>query len=190
LRPGFDAVVAESPGADADAKPTAERTRRGHSGNMLASAKPPARAKIKRDRRPIIRRYSLWPLLLRAATGRAAPTRLEIAGDGLELRRDRTRRLALPVRRGVEAMVDMVMDQLPLGLPYGLFDGVKLLGEFKACPAFGEHHDDLPDMPFGALEPLDDFRMACVNLGFWRENILSPGTGCRKRGGGTLPAPL
>jgi hypothetical protein len=121
------------------------------------------RRQHKRDRRPNIRR-TLFGTRRRAATG--APAKLKIPGDGFELAHHRPRRLALPVRRGVETMIDMVMDQLPFGLPYGFFDRVKLLGELKARPALAEHRDDFSDMPFGAFEPLDDFRVAFMEARF------------------------
>jgi hypothetical protein len=102
---------------------------------------------------------------------------LKIAGDGLELAHDGTGGFAAPVGCGVEAMIHVVVNQLPLCFRNGLLDGMKLLGEVKAWPAFAEHHNDFSDMPLGTLEPLDDIRMAFVkvrsflhghNLSTWR----------------------
>jgi hypothetical protein len=62
-------------------------------------------------------------------------------------------------------MINVIMDQLPFGFGNGLLDGVKLLGEVKASSAFPKHLYDTPHVPLGPLEPLDDGRMAFVNMG-------------------------
>jgi hypothetical protein len=72
-------------------------------------------------------------------------------------------------------MINVVMDELPLCFCNGLLDGVKLLGKVKACSAFRKHRDDSPHVPLGALEPLDDIRMAFVNMSFLHDCNLSTG---------------
>jgi hypothetical protein len=77
-------------------------------------------------------------------------------------------------------MIHVVMDQLPLRLRDGFLNGVKLLGKIKACSAFLEHRYDSPNMPFGPLEPLDDIRVALMNVLFCHRLILSYGRGLAK----------
>jgi hypothetical protein len=74
-------------------------------------------------------------------------------------------------------MINVIMDQLSFRFPNGLLDGVKLLGKVKACSAFRKHRDDSPHVPLGALEPLDDIRMAFVNMSFLHGCNLSTGNG-------------
>ena len=66
---------------------------------------------------------------------------------------------------GIEAMIDMVMDQLPLRLGDSLLDGIKLLSELNAGPSFAEHGDDPLDVALGPLEPFHDSRMAEMSIG-------------------------
>src|SRR5258708_765555 len=96
-------------------------------------------------------------------TGRRAGKHLKISRDGLELAHHRTRRLASPVGGHVEAMIHVIMDQLPFCLRNGLLNGVKLLGKVKTWAAFLEHRDDSPNVPFGPLEPLDNIRMTFMD---------------------------
>jgi len=77
-------------------------------------------------------------------------------------------------------MIHVVMDELPLCFRNGLLDGVKLLGKVQACAAFAEHRYDPPNMPLGALEPLDDIRMAFMKVSFFHGHNLSPGRGYGK----------
>src|SRR6266478_1525505 len=121
------------------AVPTAVLIRSGHCGKKLASAKPAARAPIKTDRRPIMPLALIGHLRCGRQTGRRAGKRLKIARDGLELAHHRTRRLAPPVCGNVEAMIHVIMDQLPFRLRNGLLNGVKLLRKVKAWTAFLEH---------------------------------------------------
>jgi hypothetical protein len=65
------------------------------------------------------------------------------------------------------------MDQLPLCLRDGLLDGVKLLGKVKARPPFLEHRYDSPDVPLGPFEPLDDIRVAFMDMRVYFHLILS-----------------
>src|SRR5258706_14749210 len=101
---------------------------------------------------------------MRVANRSRAGKHLKIYRYGLELAHQRTRRLAPSVCRHVEALVHVVMDQLPFRLRNGLFNGVKLLGKVKTWAAFLEHRDDAPNVPLGALEPLDDIRMTFMDV--------------------------
>ncbi|MOA57739.1 hypothetical protein D3C78_1819740 [compost metagenome] len=58
----------------------------------------------------------------------------------------------------------MVLDQGALGLADGLFHGVQLLGDIHAGAVGLEHADDAAQMPFGALQALDDGRVALVQM--------------------------
>src|SRR6266496_4198502 len=55
----------------------------------------------------------------------------EIFRYGLELANDGFCRSAGPVRRSIQTMIDVVVDQGPLGFADGLFDRMKLLGEIE-----------------------------------------------------------
>src|SRR5579871_4891705 len=65
---------------------------------------------------------------------------------------------------GIETMIDMIMDQLPLRLGDSLLDGVKLLSKLNAGPSFAEHGDDPLDVALGPLEPFHDSRMAEMRI--------------------------
>ncbi len=98
---------------------------------------------------------------------------LKISGDGLELAHHRTRRLAPPVGGHVETMIHVIMDQLPFCLCNGLLNGVELLRKVKAWATLLEHRDDSPNVPLGSLEPLNDIRMAFMDVRF-RLHLLYP----------------
>jgi len=100
---------------------------------------------------------------------------LKVLRDSLELVDGHSARLAPAIDRGVEAMVDMVVDQHLLGLADGLFDGVELLGEIETVPALLEHGEDAPKVSFSSFQALDDIRMALM-LGSHLE-MLSPRIG-------------
>ena len=59
-----------------------------------------------------------------------------------------------------KAMVDMVMDQRPLGLGHRAFDGVKLRGKVEAGPPLLDHGNHPAQMTFGTFQPLGDGGMA------------------------------
>ena len=61
-----------------------------------------------------------------------------------------------------ETMLDVIMDQLALGVGEGVLDRVQLLGEVESRPALLEHRQNLAEMAVGALEALDDFGVAGV----------------------------
>jgi hypothetical protein len=58
--------------------------------------------------------------------------------------------LPCPLARGVEAMIDVVVDQRLLGLANRLLDGVKLLGDIETGPSFLDHADDAAEMSLRA----------------------------------------
>jgi hypothetical protein len=61
-------------------------------------------------------------------------------------------------------MVDVIMDEPPLGLVDSLLDRMKLLGEFNAAAAFLEHFYDPSHVALGTLEPSDDVRVGLMNV--------------------------
>ncbi len=70
-------------------------------------------------------------------------------------------------------MVDVVVDQCALRLADGLLDGMKLLSQIQARPAFVEHVDDTTEVTLGAPEPPDDIGMSFVNVNFCHPRNLS-----------------
>jgi len=64
-----------------------------------------------------------------------------------------------------ETMLDVIMDQLALGVGEGVLNSVQLLGEVEARPALLKHRQNLAEMAVGALEALDDFGVAGVFQG-------------------------
>jgi hypothetical protein len=111
----------------------------------------------------------------------------EIFRYGLELAHYGFRRSAGPVRSDIQTMIDVIVNQSPLGLADGLFDGVKLLGEVKAGPPLTEHFNHPTEMALGTLQPLDDIWVSFMNVILCHANIVSPWIGYRK---GSLSLPL
>src|SRR3954451_12167119 len=90
---------------------------------------------------------------------------LKISRDRLELGEHTPGRLVRPaVGGGGQAVVDVIVDQGLLRLADRLLDGVQLLRQVETWSTFGEHRDDLLEVPVGAFQPLDDLRVACVNV--------------------------
>src|SRR5262249_13188609 len=67
--------------------------------------------------------------------------------------------------RGLQAMVDVIVDQDCLGIGDCLLDGVQLLRQLEARPSRLHHADNRVQMPFGALQPPDDVGMRLMQLG-------------------------
>ena len=88
----------------------------------------------------------------------------QVFGNRLEFVDDGNRRFSTSVGCGVQTMIDMVVDQRSFGLADGFFDGVKLLGEIEARPAFIEHLDDTTEVTFGPLESLDDILVGVMRV--------------------------
>jgi hypothetical protein len=61
-------------------------------------------------------------------------------------------------------MINVIVNQSPLGLADGLFDGMQLLGEIEARPSLGEHFDHPAEMTVSPLQPLDDIGMSFVKM--------------------------
>src|SRR3546814_696524 len=61
---------------------------------------------------------------------------------------------------------DVILDQPLLGLRYGLLDGMQLLGDVEAGSPIFDHGDDAAQVPLRALQPVDDLRVTCRNMGF------------------------
>src|SRR6266404_4780265 len=89
---------------------------------------------------------------------------LEIFRYGLEFAHDGFRRSAGPVRSGIQTMIDVIVNQSPLGLANGLFDGMQLLGEIEAGSSFAEHFNHPTEMALGTLQPLDDSWVSFMNV--------------------------
>ncbi len=53
-----------------------------------------------------------------------------------------------------QAVVDVVVDQCPLRLSHGAFDGVELGRQIDARPPLLDHADDAAQMPLGSLQPV------------------------------------
>jgi hypothetical protein len=60
----------------------------------------------------------------------------QVFGNGLELIDDGHRGFSGSVRRGVEAVVNMIVDQCSLCFADGFFDGLKLLGKIETGSSF------------------------------------------------------
>ena len=71
-------------------------------------------------------------------------------------------RLTGGLRRAVEAMGDMIMNQRLLRIVDGVLDGLELLGQLEAWPPLLDHGDHHVQVTAGALEALDDFGMRSV----------------------------
>jgi hypothetical protein len=92
---------------------------------------------------------------------------LKIPRDSLELAHKLTRWLAAAVRGNFQAVINVIMDQSPLCLRNRLLNGMKPLGEVKACSAFIEHRYDSPDVPPGPLKPFGNIWMTFVDVRFY-----------------------
>jgi hypothetical protein len=98
----------------------------------------------------------------------------EIFRYGLKLAHDGFRGSAGPVRSDIQTMIDVIVNQSPLGLADGLFDGVKLLGEVKAGPPLTEHFNHPTEMALRTLQPLDDIWVSFMNVIVCHEQGISP----------------
>jgi hypothetical protein len=90
---------------------------------------------------------------------------LEVLGDLFE---GFQRRALTPVqcRDGVfQAVIDVILDQRALGLAYGFFHRMQLLGNVHALAPFFDHDDDTAQMTICSLEALDDRFMTLVGMG-------------------------
>lgn len=74
-------------------------------------------------------------------------------------------------------MVEMVLDQHPLGLTDRLFYRLKLLGDVEARAAALDHVDDAAKMSVGALQSLGDLGVMMVYpyFGYCRRGLFCHG---------------
>src|SRR5712691_3080038 len=78
---------------------------------------------------------------------------------------------------GLEAIVDVILDQGPLGLANRLFDGMELLSDVEAGPPPLDHLGDAAEMSFRALQALQNLRVTLMEIGVRHGHILSPWSG-------------
>ena len=62
----------------------------------------------------------------------------------------------------IEAVINVIVDQLPLCIGYRVFDGVKLLSQLEARLSRLDHANNGAQMTLGSLETFDDVGMAFV----------------------------
>ena len=68
--------------------------------------------------------------------------RSQILGQRLKFNKRRSHRLGVAPDRVTQAMIDVVVNQLPLGISDRIFYGMKLLREFGARTSFLHHLND------------------------------------------------
>ncbi len=78
---------------------------------------------------------------------------------------------------GVQTMIDMVVDEDPLGIDDGLLDRLQLVGDIKAGFSGLDHRDHCPQVAFGAFQPGDEGWVACVDMRVCHTVRLSPPRG-------------
>ncbi|SBT09944.1 conserved hypothetical protein [Candidatus Accumulibacter aalborgensis] len=86
----------------------------------------------------------------------------QVFGDRFELTDGFVRALRAVANRLFKAVIDVVVHQRLLGVADGAFYGLQLLGDVQAFAAVLKHADDTSEVPLGALQTLDDFRMGSV----------------------------
>jgi hypothetical protein len=102
------------------------------------------------------------------------PGRLKVFGDGLEFADDRTRRSAPPVGCLIETVIEVIVDQRLFRLANRLFDRVELLRQIDARPTLIDHGNDASQVTLGALQPLDDLRVALMNESLFQLPVSYP----------------
>lgn len=73
-------------------------------------------------------------------------------------------------------MIEVVLDQCPLGVGDCLLDCLELLGDVQTWSATFDHRDYAFEMSLGSLQPFDNFRMGVVSM-FRHLPYLSPWRG-------------
>lgn len=84
---------------------------------------------------------------------------LEIFRQRLELGERAASHASVAAEGICEAVVDVVVDQDLLGVPYRALHGVELLREVEAGAAFLDHRHDARQVTLRPIEPFDDVRM-------------------------------
>ena len=69
------------------------------------------------------------------------------------------------LRRVVDqAVVDMIVDERPLGRGHSTFHRRQLAGDVEAGLLSLDHADDMAQMTFGTFQPGDEGGVGCVNV--------------------------
>src|SRR5215211_6415911 len=126
LRSSTSPLGCAAPGPDAN--PTVLRTDCESPGNKLALATPIANTAIKSDKRTTMLMCSKLPKTRPLTGAQFTLGRLEILRNRLELAHDGARRPAAAIGCGIEAMIDVVVDQRLFGFADSFFNGMQLLG--------------------------------------------------------------
>lgn len=100
---------------------------------------------------------------------------LEVLGNFFEFTHRLGRLLAVALHGVVQAVVDVIVDQHPLGVADSAFDGLQLLGDIEATSTCFHHGNNAAQMAFGPLQAFDDVGMGSV--GAHSVDILSGGIG-------------
>ena len=103
--------------------------------------------------------------------------RLQVLGQSFKLAQRRAclcRARAASVH--IQAVLDMIVDEFPLGVCDRAFDSMKLLREVKTGASLLEHRENRGEVAMGALESGDDGGVT----GVLHIEDLSPGTGSCK----------
>ena len=80
-------------------------------------------------------------------------------------------------QRFFQTMIEVLVNELALGIRYGVFNGMELMRHLKAIPTALQHADERAHVPLCSPEALHNCPMAC----FAHDNNLSWGIGCCKR---------
>jgi hypothetical protein len=90
---------------------------------------------------------------------------LEVLGDLLEGFQWCALAIAQSRDSVLQAVIDVILDERALGLAYGFFDSVELLGNVYALSTFFDHGDDAAQVSVRTFEALDDRLVALVGMG-------------------------
>lgn len=104
---------------------------------------------------------------MKCAGGGGIVSRSEVSGDFFELRQI----VSMPVlvvatHRMLQTVVNVVLNQRFFGLLDSFFDCLQLLGDINARTTVLQHGDHAGQVSIGALESVDQSRVAGVNVGF------------------------
>jgi hypothetical protein len=113
-----------------------------------------------------LRQASFGSLLGHSAGSDCAQECSEIAGNRLEFAKNHRRGAPLTGRRGIEAMIDVIVNKPLLRLADCLLDGIQLLRQLNAAPTFIEHRDYSPKMALRPLKAFHNIRVRFVHMGF------------------------
>jgi hypothetical protein len=120
-------------------------------------------------RRPFRRKQDVpgrWPKVGQASFGSLLGHCSEIARNRLKFAKNHPRGAPLNVRRGIEAIIDVIVNKPPLRLADGLLDGIQLLRQRNAAPTFIEHRDYSAKMTLRPLKTFDIIRVSFGHMSF------------------------